>query len=405
MKQTALFILVGPDAVCNRALQEHGSSYQKIALLKKNTSRVCFEGATEHCFGDRLEPGDEVLLDALRAAARGEVIMVCGDKFWHESILQAVESANQSDAPFDIKLYFTKKGLVPLSEFIPPLEAKEYSDRLAKRINELAWYHTIRFTNGFQTPGKQWQDLWNNIRNTRLHVDYTGKKVLDIATFNGLFAFEAEALGAQQVVGADTYLSYYKNFLLVKEMLGSEVLPYFNVSPYNIVERLDILKEECPGEEFGGFDIVQNFGLLYHLRDPMLCLSQARSVVNANGCMIVETGAIYDTENSHMAFNQILTPGKGYEGRYYSPLTNWWLPTIKCLFEMLRASLFEPVLETMHVLMQPGCGKDVCRVALVARAVPILDVNESFSKELLRVYRNPGLDMRLKPCRPDLDKC
>ncbi|WP_353936474.1 DUF1698 domain-containing protein [uncultured Brevibacillus sp.] len=42
------------------------------------------------------------------------------------------------------------------------------------------------------------------------------------------------------------------------------------------------------------FDIVQHTGLLYHVRDPLWTISQARSVVKTGGHLLIETACILD---------------------------------------------------------------------------------------------------------------
>ena len=66
-----------------------------------------------------------------------------------------------------------------------------------KRIEELKpWYHKIDLGNGIVTPGRDWDGLWNAIRKLMDRVDYTDKKVLDLASWDGLWAFEAERVGS-----------------------------------------------------------------------------------------------------------------------------------------------------------------------------------------------------------------
>ena len=85
------------------------------------------------------------------------------------------------------------------------------------------------------------------------------------------------------------------------------------------------------------FDIVQHLGLFYHLRDPFLSLSQARSCIKTGGTLLMETNVIMDRDESFMLYNGI--PSTYRISDNYSV---WWSPTVSCLNEMLVASLFEP---------------------------------------------------------------
>ena len=267
------------------------------------------------------------------------------------------------------------------------------------------WYHKIDLGDGVVTPGLDLEPVWNTIRACRNDYDYNGKRVLDIASFDGMWAFEAEKLGASQVVATDCYFETYKNFLFCKEALESNVIPYYNVSPYELFERLDVFLQENwesqkPYERL--FDIVQHFGLFYHLRDQMLTLSQSRSVVKTGGLILIETAVIVNEKASFMLFNGV-PPQKQ---RIYDDITTWWAPTIPCLKELLRASLFEPIEESIKVLKNDelttyvssllkkvfsGERFVVSRACMAARAVGPENYDKEYFRELARSYRNPGL--------------
>jgi len=275
-----------------------------------------------------------------------------------------------------------------------------------ERIAEFRfWYHKIDLGDGVVTPGLDLEPVWDIIRKTRDQFDYRDKRVLDIASFDGMWAFEAEKLGASQVVATDCYLDTYNNFLFCKEALGSRVIPYYNISPYDLYRRLDVFLQENWGDQKPYdrlFDVVQHFGLLYHLRDPMYTLSQSRSVVKTGGLLLVETGAIVDKDDSFMLFNGVPPQTQ----RIYDDTTTWWAPTIPCLKEMLRASFFEPIEESVAIMKKDAASsylakmmkrffKDdryqVSRVCMAAKAVSPEGYDAEYARELARTYRNPGL--------------
>src|SRR5215470_12657368 len=160
------------------------------------------------------------------------------------------------------------------------------------------WYHRIELAPGVVTPGFHLEPLWDHLRKVRDKVDYRDKAVLDIASFDGMFSFEAERKGAKLVVAADCFYRTFSNFLFCREVFNSKVVPFYNVSPYNLTERLDVyFDEHFVGEkEDRRFDIVQHFGLLYHLRDPLRSLSQARAVLKSGGHLIIETDVVMDSD-------------------------------------------------------------------------------------------------------------
>lgn len=268
------------------------------------------------------------------------------------------------------------------------------------------WYHKIVLPDGTVTPGMDLEPIWENIRRVRGLRPYQGKKVLDIASFDGMWVFEAEQLGAGEIVATDCLYNTFGNFMLLREILGSRAVPFYNVSPYNLSERLDIYFEENYGPEgqhSNRFDIVQHLGLLYHLRDPMLSLSQARSVVRTGGHLLIEGEVILGRDDSCLVFN-----GLPQTTRIRDNVTVWWSPTLPCLYEMLRASFFEPDVSSTSVIdfdvpvSSPGSLGHFDanaklrrgRFALWAEATEPHAPVGKWEREMLRTFRNPGLDIR-----------
>ena len=286
-------------------------------------------------------------------------------------------------------------------------------EELHQQIREFSyWYHRIELAPGVVTPGFHLEPLWDHLRSVRDKIDYSGKNVLDIASFDGMFAFEAEAKGARSVVATDCLYRTFSNLMFCRKILNSNVIPFYNISPYKLTERLDVyFGEQYPFEEEDRrFDIVQHFGLLYHLRDPLLSLSQARSVLKAGGTLIIETDVVLESDESFMLFN-----GMPNAARVRDNYSVWWAPTRRCLIEMLESTLFK-VDEASYseFLFEPPAndagkastaereiprhdGKNyrIGRGAVIATAIAPGDRNEKFERELSRTYRNPGLDFRL----------
>jgi len=268
------------------------------------------------------------------------------------------------------------------------------------------WYHKIPLPDGTTTPGMDLEPIWDNIRSVRSEVNYEGARVLDIASFDGLWAIEAESAGALQVIATDCLLGTYENLLLIKAILNSKILPYYNISPYNLADRLDVYFEENFGQEGQNsrrFDIVQHLGLLYHLRDPMLSLAQARSVLKNGGMMLIETEVVLGRDDSALVYNGV--PGNARLRDNYSV---WWAPTLLCLDEMLRANFFEPMTKTQSTIefdvpvSNPGRAgsadrsdkEKMGRTAIWCKAVEPEGPLSKWEREMLRTFRNPGLDLR-----------
>src|SRR6516225_25634 len=71
------------------------------------------------------------------------------------------------------------------------------------------WFHSFAFTNGCRTNGQDPSER-------KLHAlnlpPLTGKSVIDIGAFEGYFAFQAELMGAKQVVACDHFIWAWPNF-------------------------------------------------------------------------------------------------------------------------------------------------------------------------------------------------
>lgn len=272
------------------------------------------------------------------------------------------------------------------------------------------WYHKIDLGHGIITPGFDYDPLWNNVRAVRSKIAYQDKNVLDIASFDGMWAFEAESLGAKTVVATDCLYRTLRNFMFCRDVLGSKCIPYYNISPYDLCDRLDVFLQENYDREKPYdrmFDIVQHLGLLYHLRDPLLSLSQARSVIKTGGVLIIETNVVLDSDESFMLYN-----GIPFTHRVSDNETVWWTPTVNCLKEMLLASLFEPNPVSISIVefTQPLASKmhrfaktqhsaadeksyRIGRLCMTATATAPKDAHPEFLREMLRTFRNPGLDV------------
>lgn len=121
-----------------------------------------------------------------------------------------------------------------------------------------------------------------------------GLRVLDIATNDGFFAFWAEQHGASEVVAID--VGCYENYDWGFDgpdprtvLLGQQnKWRWFDIHHKNL--NSSVVKKEMSVydiESLGSFDVIFNYGLLYHLRHPMLALDKCRAV--CKGFMVLET--------------------------------------------------------------------------------------------------------------------
>lgn len=198
-----------------------------------------------------------------------------------------------------------------------------HSDLLAK-VNSLKWVHQIDLGNGIKTPGR-----WPPhplILKAFDAIDFRGKTVLDIGTWDGLWAFEAERRGAAKVIATDliSQRSYREldTFRLAHSTLNSRVEYHPQVSVYDVASL-----------GIDNFDIVIFCGVYYHLRHPLNALSAIRCVMKDGGSLIVEGDSIY---NVKMPMAWYL-----YTDIYSDDPSNWWIPSTTCLTQWITSCYFD----------------------------------------------------------------
>ena len=144
------------------------------------------------------------------------------------------------------------------------------------------WHQRFELVPGVETPGGHPIDFLFDLGGVPKELH--GKRVLDIGTSNGGAAFLMERWGAARVVAIDIYPPDRFGFDRLKHFLGSDV-EYLQGTVYDL-NRL------VGGEKF---DYVLFWGVLYHLRHPLLALDEVRSVLAPDGVVDIET-AVSDDE-------------------------------------------------------------------------------------------------------------
>lgn len=194
--------------------------------------------------------------------------------------------------------------------------------QLAGQLHARFRYHSIELPDGSVLPGLQtieylrWRlDLFG------LPMDLRGKRVLDVGAWDGWFSFECERRGAE-VVAVDCVAM--DTFLEAKQLIGSRV------------EYLTLDVNELSAKRLGRFDIVLFFGVLYHLRHPLLGLEKA--VELSTDLALIESFVI-QSEN-----RQIPSVMEFYErGELGGQIDNWCGPSPECLVSMCRSAGFAQV--------------------------------------------------------------
>lgn len=196
------------------------------------------------------------------------------------------------------------------------IEAEEY------------WFQRIELPGGLITPG------WDNPRETKLpHFglpeDMTGMRVLDIGPAEGFFSFEAERRGAEEVVALECYPPMVRKFNICRAALGSRAQSYLG-NVYDLTP-----------ERFGTFDMVFFFGVLYHLRHPILALQNINNVCTGKILMQSSLTSI-DSDKPIAEFHPFGIESGPPENRHRDP-TCFWFPNPACCIAMLEHAGFKNI--------------------------------------------------------------
>jgi SAM-dependent methyltransferase len=204
-----------------------------------------------------------------------------------------------------------------------------------------AWYHTIELAPGVVTPGKI------DLRRTAARIlpaDLSGKRALDVGTFDGFWAFELERRGAEVVAidldrpeaaewpplhrerlieGARRFdLELGRGFELAAELLDARARRV-------ICNVLDLTPEAIGGP----VDVAFLGALLIHLRDPVRALERVHDV-------LVPGGELYQLEG--VSIRDTLRSPRRPVANFQTVDTafNWWHANRATLRRWLRTAGF-----------------------------------------------------------------
>ena len=141
------------------------------------------------------------------------------------------------------------------------------------------WFHSIDVGDGVVTPGGVSVEYERHLFEAlKIPERLDGLRVLDIGTYDGLYAFECERRGASEVLAIDVNPIDCRCFQLAHRMLASRV-QYRHLSVYELDENL-----------LGGkFDLVMFPGVFYHLRHILMSFDNIWKILKPNGTVLVET--------------------------------------------------------------------------------------------------------------------
>jgi tRNA (mo5U34)-methyltransferase len=202
-------------------------------------------------------------------------------------------------------------------------------------LNEIDWWQRWEIVPGVFTPGIN--DVAFLLDHVRLPASLRGVRVLDIGGWNGAFSFECERRGASEVVMIEPSPVAGAGFDRIKAFLDSKV-KYYQGSIYDLDPKW-----------LGHFDIVLCFGIIYHLRYPLLGLDNIRRI--CRGELFVESATLESAcwDGSHLVALGEIGPElenlpflQFFEGsQFFDDTTNWFVPNAVATKAMIEAAGFE----------------------------------------------------------------
>jgi tRNA (mo5U34)-methyltransferase len=205
----------------------------------------------------------------------------------------------------------------------------------------ISWHQRWEVFKGVFTPGVNSVD--KVCAYVQLPEDLSDKRVLDVGAWNGCFSFECERRGASEVVAYSLENPDESGFNKLKSLLHSKV-SYTQGSVYFLSP-----------EVLGSFDVVLFFGVLYHLRYPMLAIDRIRSV--CKGTAFIETHVV----NGRSLLRKPLTTLGRFSGlsllfkttpiwRQYRAYelhpqdqSNWFGPNVQAVIESFESAGFDVI--------------------------------------------------------------
>jgi tRNA (mo5U34)-methyltransferase len=187
------------------------------------------------------------------------------------------------------------------------------------------WHQRFELAPGVLTPGDN--DVAWLLRVAQVPDDLEGMSVLDIGASNGGVCFELERRNAGRIVAVDVCSIEHCGFDSLTRFLGSRA-EFIRATIYELPSLLD--------EQF---DLVFFWGVLYHLRHPLLALDRLRSLVRDHA--LVET-AVCDHELGRASR---LPYVRFYAGDELNrDPTNWFSPSTAAVLDWCSSSGFEATL-------------------------------------------------------------
>jgi tRNA (mo5U34)-methyltransferase len=209
-----------------------------------------------------------------------------------------------------------------------------------KEFPGLHWHQRWELFNGVFTPGRN--DVARLADFAGLPRDLRGLRVLDIGAWHGCFSFECERRGASEVVALTMEPDESTGFSRLAHAAGSRVVRNVPGTAYHLDQR-----------ELGHFDLVLFFGVLYHLRYPLLAVDNIRNI--CRGTVLIESHVIDDSwlhrrqpnaplmplHRLHPTLSEVPLWRYYYDGELLGDGSNFFGPNCQAVLDAFASAGFE----------------------------------------------------------------
>ena len=206
----------------------------------------------------------------------------------------------------------------------------------AEGADALDWYHTITLPDGTVTRGMfDHRDL---VAHYGIPDDLSGRRVLDIATSTGFWAFEFERRGGD-VTATDippTRWDWPSNAGPDEPAEAPVRASSFKLAARALDSRVDhrvLSVYDLDPSEIGTFDFVHTADVLVHLERPLEALRRIRAVVADGGTFLLADAV----DPEHLGDVALTWYAGGWQN------VEWWVPSVTTLAQMVHDAGFADV--------------------------------------------------------------
>ncbi len=238
--------------------------------------------------------------------------------------------------------------------------------RVLDRISNVEWYHSIDLPGGVSTDG--YVDHRGQVALYGLPDDMSAMRALDVATYDGFWAFEMERRGAhvtaidlESLAQCDFPRRFRDHISAAEKPTGAAFRVAHELLNSRVDRRLMSVYELSP-KKVGTFDVVFLSDLLLHLRDPALALENVASVTAPGGCFILAEP--YSTELE--PFRDVPLSQFGFE-----KAVGWWQHSSTTLKTMMWAAGFDNVQEVSRFRLNCKAAIPIEKIVLKGYPAPL----------------------------------